>query len=72
MKPDRIFVEDSNRAAYELGYADGLKVGELKAKSHQAMTERDIRQQVWEEAAVKYGDLRKLRRQIKGSKGGER
>jgi hypothetical protein len=68
VKPDRFFVDAGNEAAYKLGYDDGVQVGELRERLRNTETERDIRQRVWNEAAEKYGEIKQLRKSMKGSK----
>ena len=60
MRPDRFFVNDANREAYELGYADGLKDGQLKIM----LDERAIRDSVKDELKDAFNKLKDERRQL--------
>lgn len=65
MAPERFFIDEGNKAAYDLGYADGLQDGSLGERLRRTETIRDIREQTRKDLTDKYGSLTELRKSVK-------
>ena len=60
MKPDRFFVDEGNRQAYELGYADGVEVGKI----HTQLDALQIRRDVEDELRKEFTRLKRERQKL--------